>query len=81
MTGPRLALGPWWTRDHGVARPLRGSRGRRDSSNREGVEVAEVLTNGATWRRSYRDGHMTTLNRGGRWCSDGEMILGVRRRD
>jgi hypothetical protein len=34
-TGPQLALGPWWTHDHGVVRPLRGSRGRRDSSERE----------------------------------------------
>jgi hypothetical protein len=35
ITRPRLALGPWWTRDHGAARPLRGLRGRHDSSERE----------------------------------------------
>jgi hypothetical protein len=35
ITEPRLALGPWWTRDHRAARPLQGSRGRRDSSERE----------------------------------------------
>jgi hypothetical protein len=35
ITGPRLALGPWWTRDHGAAWLLQGSRGRRDSSERE----------------------------------------------
>jgi hypothetical protein len=29
--GPRLALSLWWTCDHGVARPLWGSGGRRDS--------------------------------------------------
>jgi hypothetical protein len=31
---PRLALGPWWTCDHGVAQPLRGSGGHRDSLER-----------------------------------------------
>jgi hypothetical protein len=30
-----LPLGPWWTRDHGAARPLRDSGGRRDSLERE----------------------------------------------
>jgi hypothetical protein len=35
MTGPRLTLGPWWTHNHGAARPLWGSGGRRDSSERE----------------------------------------------
>jgi hypothetical protein len=35
MTGPQLALGPWWTRDHGATRLLQGSRGRGDSSERE----------------------------------------------
>jgi hypothetical protein len=24
---------------------------------------------------------MTALNRGGRWCSDGKMVLGTRRRE
>jgi hypothetical protein len=46
---------------------------------RERDEVVGVLTNGATWRRSCGDGHTTTLNRGGRWCSDGEMVLSARR--
>jgi hypothetical protein len=35
--GPQLALGPWWTHDNGAAQPLRGSRGRCDSSERERV--------------------------------------------
>jgi hypothetical protein len=48
---------------------------------REKDEVVEVLTNVTTCRLSCRDGHMTTLNRGRWWCSDGEMVLGERRRD
>jgi hypothetical protein len=44
-------------------------------------EVVGVLTNGATWGRSCVDGHTIALKRGGRWCSDGEMVLGARRRD
>jgi hypothetical protein len=36
ITGPRLALGPWWTRNHVAARPLQDSGGRRDSLEREG---------------------------------------------
>jgi hypothetical protein len=59
IMGPRLALGPWWTRDHGAVRSLRGSRGHRDSSERErklfgfspmtlyGGRVAEMT---ARWR-------------------------------
>jgi hypothetical protein len=47
----------------------------------EEEEVIGVLTNGATWRRSYGDGHTTALNRGGRWCSNREMVLGARKRD
>jgi hypothetical protein len=45
-----------------------GLGGRRDclERERERKEVIRILTNGATWRRSYRDGHMTTLKRGGR---------------
>jgi hypothetical protein len=31
-----LALGLWWTRGHGAARPLRDSGGRRDSSEKGG---------------------------------------------
>jgi hypothetical protein len=46
--GPRLALSTWWTRDHGAARPLRGSGGRHDSSEREREEAIGVLTNGTT---------------------------------
>jgi hypothetical protein len=38
---------------------------------REREYVIGVLTIGATWRRSYEDGHTTVLNRGGRWCFDG----------
>jgi hypothetical protein len=48
---------------------------------REREEVIGVLTNGTTWRQSYGDGHTTTLNRAGRWCSNGEMVPGLRRRD
>jgi hypothetical protein len=44
ITWPRLALGPWWTHEHGAALPLQGSRGRRDSSEREREEVIGVLT-------------------------------------
>jgi hypothetical protein len=42
-------------------------------------EVIGILTNAVTWRRSYEDDHMTALNRGSRWCSDGEMISDARR--
>jgi hypothetical protein len=35
-------------------------------AQREREEDVGVLTNGATWRQSCRDGHMTTVNRGGR---------------
>jgi hypothetical protein len=48
---------------------------------REREEVIEVLTNGGAWRRSCGDGHTMTLNRGDRWCFDGEMIPSARRRD
>jgi hypothetical protein len=34
---------------------------------REREEVMWVLTNGATWRWSYADGHTMALNRDGRW--------------
>jgi hypothetical protein len=46
---------------------------------KEREEVVGVLTIGVTWRRSYEDDHMMTLNRGGRWCSDGEMVPRARR--
>jgi hypothetical protein len=35
ITRPWLALGPWWTCEHGAARPLRGARGHHDSLERE----------------------------------------------
>jgi hypothetical protein len=47
----------------------------------EGEEVVRVLTIGITWRRSYEDNHMTVLNRGGQWCSNGEIVPGASRRD
>jgi hypothetical protein len=50
-------------------------------AQREREEVVGVLTNDATCRRSYGDGHTMVLNRGGRWCSDGEMVSGVKKRD
>jgi hypothetical protein len=49
-------------------------------ARREREEVIRVLTIGTTWRHNCRDDHTTALNRGDRWCSDGEMVLGVRRR-
>jgi hypothetical protein len=72
ITRPRLSLSPWWTHDTGAAWPLRGSGGCRDSleREREGYEVVGVFTNGATWRWSYGDDHMTVLHRCGWWCSD-----------
>jgi hypothetical protein len=51
------------------------------TARRERKEVVRVLTNGAIWRQSCIDGHTTALKRGGRWCSDGEIVSGVRRRD
>jgi hypothetical protein len=82
ITGPQMALGSLLTHDHGAARPLRGSGGRRDSSERERERGGRrVLTNGTTWRRSCKDGHTTSLNRGDWWCYDGEMISNTRRRD
>jgi hypothetical protein len=35
IAGPQLALSPWWTHDHGAARPLRGSGGHRDRLERK----------------------------------------------
>jgi hypothetical protein len=54
---------------------------REIEGEEEKEEVVRLLTNGATWRRSCGDDHTTVLNRGSRWCSDGEMVLGVRMRD
>jgi hypothetical protein len=53
----------------------------RRERERVSEEVVRILTNGITWRRSCGDEHMTTLNRGSRWCSDGERVWVVRRRD
>jgi hypothetical protein len=61
-----------------------GQRGRSEAQEvivvaqreRERERVIGVLTNDVTWRWSYGDGHTTAINRGGRWCSDGEMVLG-----
>jgi hypothetical protein len=39
--GTRLALGPWWTHDHGAARPHRGSGSHCDSSERERGRLSE----------------------------------------
>jgi hypothetical protein len=50
-------------------------------AQREREEVLGVLTNGTTWRRSCGDDHTTALNRGGQWCSDGEMVPCAKRRD
>jgi hypothetical protein len=82
------------SRDHGCLSVHGGpaTMGRRDRSGarevivvaqreREREEVVGVLTNDATWRRSCGDGHSTTLKRGSRWCSDGEMVPYARRRD
>jgi hypothetical protein len=41
---------------------------------RERGEFIGVLTNDASWRQSYEDGHTIALNRGDWWCSDGEMV-------
>jgi hypothetical protein len=83
------------SRDHGCLSIHGGlaTMGQRDRSGAQEVvviaqrerereeEVIRVLTNDVTWRRSCGDGYTTTLNRGGRWCSDGEMIPYARRRD
>jgi hypothetical protein len=64
----------------------RGRSGAREvimiaQREREREEVIRVLTNGTTWRWSCGDDHTTALNRGGRWCFDGDMVSGARRRD
>jgi hypothetical protein len=68
-----------WLLVHGGLVTIRGFGGHHDSSKRE-REVGGVLTNDATLRQSCGDDHTTALNRGDRWCFDGEMVLGVRRR-
>jgi hypothetical protein len=74
-----------WLSVHGGLATM-GQRGRSKAWEviviawREGEEVL-VLTNGATWRQSCGDVHMTVLNKGGWWCSNEELVLGVRRRD
>jgi hypothetical protein len=50
-------------------------------AQREREKGVRVLTNGATSRWSYIDGHMTVLNKGGRCFSNREMVPGARRRD
>jgi hypothetical protein len=64
--------------------------GRRDHSRaleviviaqRKREEVIGLLTNDTTCRWSCGDGHTMALNRGSRWCFDGEIVLGARRRD
>jgi hypothetical protein len=46
-------------------------------ARREKERGGQVLTNYATWRRSFGDGHMMVLNRGGQWCSNANMVPGV----
>jgi hypothetical protein len=77
---PRLALNhPWWTPEHG--RLLWGSRGHRDSSKRErevrslGFSPIVPHEGGAAEKTTQR-----RSNRGSWWCSDGEIVDGVRRR-
>jgi hypothetical protein len=75
--------GSWdrsWLSVHGGLTSM-GQRGRFVAqeviviAQRERKDVVGVLTNDATWRRSCGDDHTMTLNRGIRWCSDGEMVL------
>jgi hypothetical protein len=54
---------------------------QREREREREENVVEVPTNGVTWRRSCGDGHMTALNRAGRWCFDGDIVLTTRRRD
>jgi hypothetical protein len=78
------------SQDHGWLSVHGGlmTMGRRDSSRaqevvviaqREREEVVGVLTNDITWRWSCGDGYTMTLNKGGRWCFDGDMVSGARR--
>jgi hypothetical protein len=62
ITEPWLALGPWWTRDRGAARPLQSSGGRRGSSDRD--IYIERERGGRRARRSMRFSLMAPL--GGR---------------
>jgi hypothetical protein len=50
-------------------------------ARREREEVIDVFTNDATCRQSCGDDHVTTLNRGGQWYSDVEMVSDARKRD
>jgi hypothetical protein len=50
-----------------------------EEREREREEIVGVLISGASWRQICRDGHTIALIRGGRWCSDGEMVPNVRR--
>jgi hypothetical protein len=77
-----------WLSIHGGLATM-GQRGRSGAwevvviaqRERERGEVVRVVTNDATWRRSYGDVHTTALNRGDRWFSDGKMVPDARRRD
>jgi hypothetical protein len=65
--------------DHVVAQPSWAQEviviARREKEReREREEVIGVLTNGTAWRQSCGDGFMTVLNRGGWWCSGGEIL-------
>jgi hypothetical protein len=79
IMGPRLALGPWWTHDHEAAWPLQGSGDHYDSSERGRERRSSEFSPMAPLGGG--DGLMIALNRGDRWCSDGEMVLRARRRD
>jgi hypothetical protein len=41
---PQLALGPWWTCDHGAAQSPWGLRGHRDNSERERERRSSVFS-------------------------------------
>jgi hypothetical protein len=56
--GPQLAFSPWWTRDHGVAHPLRGSGGRGDSLERERERERERKRERGARRGSHQWCHL-----------------------
>jgi hypothetical protein len=70
-----------WLFVHGGLATM-GRRGR--SGSQEFVVIAWKERERRLFRLSpmapLGDDHTTTLNRGGRWCSDGEMVLGAWRR-
>jgi hypothetical protein len=78
--GPWLALGSWWTRDHGAAQSLQGTEGHHDSS-----EIEMGCRRGShQWHHLEAElrrwPHYDAQQRR-RWYSDGEMFLGTMRRD